>query len=163
MAGSERDGFDAARADLFGGAVCVVTPGAESDPSTVNRVEGFWAALGCRVRRLEPDRHDEVVAAISHLPHVVAAALVEVVGTTDPQALDFCGPGFRDTTRVAGGPSSMWTEILRENRAPVRKSVEAMIEKLREVVILLDDSDEVAMKRFLNEAKARREALRAGK
>jgi len=164
MAGSERDGFDAARANLFEGAVCVVTTGVGSDSTTaLGRIEAFWAALGCSVRRTDADRHDEVVAAISHLPHVLAAALVDLVGGSDPQALEFCGPGFRDTTRVAGGPAAMWTEILRTNREPVRKSIEAMVEKLREVVILLDDSDGVAMNRFLNEAKMRRDSLRAEK
>lgn len=162
MAGSERAGFEAARPGLFEGAVCAVTPGPDSEPSSVARVEAFWTGLGCRVRLSDAVRHDEAVAVVSHLPHLIAAALVDVAGSRDPQALDFCGPGFRDTTRVAGGPPAMWTEILRTNREPVRKSVEAMIEKLREIVILLGDSDGAAMNEFLNQAKARREALRSG-
>jgi prephenate dehydrogenase len=159
MAGSDRSGIEAANAELFEGAVCILTPVNSTPADSLIRVESFWKMLGCRVEQMDRWRHDEVVSSISHLPHVLAAALVHMVGSTDAAALNFCGPGFRDTTRVAGGPAEMWTEILRSNSAQVKKSLEAMIEKLREVVILLDDSDGASMKQFLNEAKIRRDSL----
>jgi len=159
MAGSDRSGIEAADADLFEGAVCILTPVDSTPPDSLIRVESFWKMLGCRVEQMDRWRHDEVVSSISHLPHVLAAALVHMVGGADAAALNFCGPGFRDTTRVAGGPAEMWTEILRSNSTQVKKSLEAMIEKLREVVILLDDSEGASMKKFLNEAKIRRDSL----
>ncbi len=163
MAGSERSGIGAADAELFERAVCIVTPTETTPVDSLVRIRSFWKMLGCHVELMDRWRHDEVVSLISHLPHVLAAALVQLVGSTDAAALKFCGPGFRDTTRVAGGPAEMWTEILRSNSAQVKKSLEAMIEKLREVVILLDDSDGASMKQFLNEAKVRRDSLRLSK
>ncbi len=161
MAGSEQAGIEAARADLFAGAVCIVTPDAQSDAAAVAEIAGFWEMLGCSVRQLSPGEHDEMVALVSHFPHLLAASLVEMVGAENAGAFELCGPGFRDTTRVAGGPPAMWAEILRTNRGAVRKSAEAMIEKLREIIKLLGpESPERAMHDFLTQAKMRRDRLR---
>jgi prephenate dehydrogenase len=157
MAGSEQTGLDAARADLFDGAACVVTPDGSTDAAAVAAVHGFWQTLGCRVLETSPAEHDEIVALISHFPHFLAATLVNVVTDRNAHAFDFTGPGFRDTTRVASGPPAMWAEILRSNRAAVRASAEAMIEKLREIVTLLDH--DASMTEFLTQAKAQRDRL----
>jgi prephenate dehydrogenase len=111
---------------------------------------------------LSPAEHDAIVAAISHLPHLLAAALVDSVGSSVPAAFDFCGPGFRDTTRVASGSPSMWTEILGENRDAIRSSLDALIEKLRSLSTLLGSESperESLMHQFLTEAKAQRDRL----
>ena len=108
-----------------------------------------------------PPRHDEIVALVSHFPHLLAATLVNVVAEQNASAFDFSGPGFRDTTRVAAGPPAMWAEILRSNRAAVRKSAEAMIEKLRGIVTLLDH--DASMTEFLTQAKAQRDRLQLPK
>jgi prephenate dehydrogenase len=163
MAGSEQTGITAARADLFGGSVCIVTPHEGADPQAVETVGAFWRTLGCRVRHLHPAEHDETVALISHLPHLLAAALVNSVSAQRPGALDFVGPGFRDTTRVAGGPPPMWTEILASNGPAVLKSADAMIAKLREFMTLLErqsDGDTLSMNEFLTHAKTERDRLR---
>jgi prephenate dehydrogenase len=103
------------------------------------------------------------VALISHLPHLVAATLAQLIGEESPEVLEFSGPGFRDTTRVASGPPEMWTEILQNNAPAVQKSTEAMIEKLREIATLLDrdcpDRDH-RMNEFLTQAKAHRDRVR---
>jgi prephenate dehydrogenase len=161
MAGSEQAGIRAARADLFDGAVCIVTPGECADAKAVEEIRAFWRELGCRVVELSPAEHDEVVAQISHFPHLLAAALVQSVADENPRAFDFSGPGFRDMTRLAGGPPAMWAEILRSNRHAVRKSAEAMIEKLRGIVKLLDREE--LMSEFLTQAQARRDRLRIPK
>ncbi|MGB8169774.1 MAG: prephenate dehydrogenase/arogenate dehydrogenase family protein [Chthoniobacteraceae bacterium] len=158
MAGSEQTGIGAARADLFSGAVSIVTPDADSDPGAVASVVKFWTALGSRVLQVAPDEHDRIVALVSHLPHLLAAALVNTVAEAKPVAFDFSGPGFRDTTRVAGGPPAMWAEILRTNQVAVRAAVEALIEKLREMTTLLDRDQ--SMTEFLTQAKAQRDRLR---
>lgn len=160
MAGSERKGLAAARADLFENAVCLVTPDSSTDSEAAAAVAGFWESLGGRVRTLAPLLHDEIVAAVSHLPHLVAAALVQVAVATEAQALDFSGPGFRDTTRVASGPPEMWAEILAENRVALAAPLHAMIEKLRNVLKLLETADSPALERFLTEAKTRRDELK---
>jgi len=161
MAGSEQTGLAAARTELFDGAVCIVTPDEHTDPGAVVAVHEFWQALGARALELSPSEHDDIVALISHFPHLLAATLVNVVGQKNAAAFDFSGPGFRDTTRVASGPPAMWTEILHSNRAAVRASAEAMIEKLREIITLLDH--DAPMTEFLTQAKARRDLLRQSK
>ena len=158
MAGSEKAGHAAAAAELFDGRVCIVTPDAATAPDALADATAFWQALGCRVRTLAPAEHDEVVALVSHLPHLLAATLVNTVAAQNPAAFDFHGPGFFDTTRVAAGQPELWVEILRTNRAAVRASAEAMIEKLREITTLLDS--ETPMKEFLTQAKSLRDALR---
>ncbi len=161
MAGSEQAGLDAARAELFVGATCIVTPDADSQTKAVAEVCAFWEMLGCTVARLSPQAHDEAVALVSHFPHLLAASLVEMVAGENAAALALCGPGFRDTTRVASGPPAMWTEILQTNRAAVQKSAEAMIEKLREIITLLGPAaPKHAMHDFLTQAKNRRDSLR---
>ena len=99
-----------------------------------------------------------MVALVSHLPHLLAATLVNTVEAKNPAAFEFHGPGFFDTTRVAGGPPDLWAEILRTNSAAVRAGAEAMIEKLREITTLLDREE--PMKKFLTQAKTLRDRLR---
>ena len=158
MAGSEQTGLGAARAELFDGAACIVTPDAASDASATAEVRAFWQTLGARVLEVAPAAHDEIVALVSHLPHLLAATLVQTVLAENARAFEFCGPGFRDTTRVAAGPPAMWAEILRTNRDAVRKSAEAMIEKLRGIITLLGQDE--PMTAFLTQAKAQRDRLR---
>ncbi len=158
MAGSDKAGHEFASAELFDGRVCIVTPDAESAPDAIEDATAFWKALGCAVRTLSPAAHDEIVALISHLPHLLAATLVNTVAAQNPAAFDFHGPGFFDTTRVAAGQPELWAEILRTNRTAVRASAEAMIEKLREITTLLDREE--PMKEFLNQAKTLRDGLR---
>jgi prephenate dehydrogenase len=158
MAGSEQVGLDAARPDLFNGAVCIVTPDEKTDPVRLASVSGFWSDLGCRVASLAPAEHDEVAALISHLPHLVAATLVNLVCARNPDAFQFCGSGFRDTTRVASGPPAMWAEILDGNRQAMAKSVESLIHMLREVEEQLHNP--AAMRDFLASAKEQRDHIK---
>jgi prephenate dehydrogenase len=161
MAGSEKNGHEAAAADLFDGRVCIVTPDDTTVPDVVTEATAFWQMLGCEVRTLSPAEHDEIVGLVSHLPHLLAATLVNAVAAENPTAFDFHGPGFSSTTRVAGGPPAMWTEILCTNRTAVRAGAQAMIEKLREIITLLDR--EAPMNDFLTQAKALRDRLRPTK
>src|SRR4029077_11218640 len=113
MAGAEKTGVAAARADLFQDAVCVVTPTRKSNQAALRKVERFWKAVRGRLVRLSPEVHDALVSRSSHLPHVVAATLASVV--LDPrqpkQLAELCANGFRDTTRVASGSAEMWRDI----------------------------------------------------
>ena len=158
MAGSDRAGHTFASAELFDGRVCILTPDSATRPDAIADATAFWQMLGCRVRTLAPTEHDEVVALVSHLPHLLAATLVNTVAARNPGALDFHGPGFFDITRVAAGQPELWAEILRTNSAAVRAGAEAMIEKLREITTLLDREE--PMKDFLTQAKTLRDGLR---
>ena len=132
MAGSEFTGLAAARADLFDGTTCIVTPDADTDAAALAGVAAFWQMLGCRVVELPAAEHDECVALVSHLPHLLAATLINTVAARNEHAFRVVGPGFRDTTRVASGPPAMWREILRENSAAVLPAIDALIAKLSE-------------------------------
>jgi len=134
MAGSERSGFEASDADLFDGRVALVTPTADTPESAVQTVIALWEGLGSTVRRLSPDVHDHLVAQISHLPHLAAYALV---AGAEADALPLSGRGFVDTTRVAASAESLWTDIFRENRAPLLAALgryEAILGRWRELV-----------------------------
>lgn len=167
MAGSEQSGFAAARADLFDGSVCILTPDAATSSGTLADAVAFWQSAGCTTRTLAPAEHDEIVAAISHMPHLLAAALVQSVAEQQPAAFDFAGPGFRDSTRIASGPPDMWTGILGQNRGAVRVAVDGLIEKLRALSTLLatapDAERDSLIHQFLNQAKAQRDRLRLPK
>jgi prephenate dehydrogenase len=160
MAGSEQSGMEAARRDLFDNAVCIVTPREDTDQAALQMVYDFWKALGCSVKTLDPLKHDEVVARISHLPHVVAAAVVNVVCSDGSHPLNFVGPGFKDFTRVAGGPFEMWTEICLENRDEIGRALDALIEELGKVRAAVKNSDAVELRTMLKRAKHFRDELR---
>ena len=149
MAGSEDSGFTAARADLFQGAPVILTPGKSTAPDTVRDVSAFWQALGARVTRLDPEEHDRQIARISHLPHAVAAALVRAAGTS---GLPLAGPGYRDTTRVAAGPSDMWAEILLGNRTEVLASLRDLRQGVEQLATALEKQDRPTLVKFLDEA-----------
>ncbi len=164
MAGSEKTGMAAARGDLFVGSTCIVTPVEGTAERAVRAITDFWQRLGARTLEMSPQQHDERVALISHFPHLLAACVVDMAASLNPAALELCGPGFRDSTRVASGSPAMWTEILRSNSVAVRKSAEAMIEKLRETITLLDPQcPEYQMHEFLTQAKTDRDRLRLPK
>ena len=146
MAGSEHTGLAAARANLFDGARCIVTPEADTDAAALAMVCDFWKSIGCRVVELPAAEHDECVALVSHLPHLLAAALISTVAERNEHAFRVVGPGFRDTTRVAAGPPAMWREILRENSAAVLPAIDALIAKLsdfRQTLALAGDGQEI--------------------
>jgi prephenate dehydrogenase len=159
MAGAEHSGLAAARADLFQGGVCFLTPDEHTAPDALGVVRDFWLGLGCRVREISPAAHDQTVALLSHLPHVLAAALVSFAGGQPADALDCAGPGWRDMTRLAGGSPELWTEILSRNRAPVTNAIEGLIAKLREVRNHLENGREARLHEFLAEARQRRASL----
>ncbi|HUF93362.1 MAG TPA: prephenate dehydrogenase/arogenate dehydrogenase family protein [Candidatus Limnocylindria bacterium] len=160
MAGSERSGYAIARADLFDGATVIVTPTETTDPDGVKTVVGFWEATGARVATMDPDAHDRAMAAISHLPHVVAWALVDAVARFEPGALDVAARGFKDTTRIAASDPLVWTEILLANRDAVAASVRAFRDALDDLERRIAAGDGAAVEATLARIKALREAVK---
>jgi prephenate dehydrogenase len=160
MAGAEKTGVSAARAELFTNAVCVVTPTKRSHQPAVKKVEDFWQAVGARVLRLAPELHDELVSRSSHLPHVAAATLANLVlDAKHPksQAL-LCANGFRDTTRIASGSPEMWRDIAMANRKNLAQALDAFIRDLKKFQSLLKNGDEKAAEKFFQSGKQRRDA-----
>jgi prephenate dehydrogenase len=160
MAGSEQSGYGVSRADLFEGATIIVTPTARSRPDTTERVRAFWEALGGRVTILAPDLHDQVVAAISHLPHLVAYALVDSVTRLNGNALDLAARGFKDTTRIAASDPRVWREIFETNRTALTGTLAAFRSALTDLEELVARGEGEALEQKLAEIKAVRERLR---
>jgi prephenate dehydrogenase len=165
IAGSEQQGLEAARPDLYEGAVVVVTSAQGQDARAVAQVQDFWKGLGAVVRTMSPEEHDRVMARTSHLPHLVSAVLALTVGRDgDLDALGrFCGPGFRDTTRIAGGSPSVWHDIIASNRRSVAAELRAFESALKQLADTIDRSDSEALRVFLEEGRTRRRALIRGR
>jgi len=159
MAGGEEMGVRAAWADLFVNAICVITPTKNSNPTALRIVEQFWKSLGGRPLRLMPQLHDVLVSRSSHLPHVVAAILANLVlNPASPRMqAQLCANGFRDTTRIASGSPEMWRDIALANRKNLSRSVDAFVSELQKFQRALKKSDAKAISKFLETAKARRD------
>ncbi|MDD5351013.1 MAG: prephenate dehydrogenase/arogenate dehydrogenase family protein [Chthoniobacteraceae bacterium] len=157
MAGSEQAGLSAAHADLFEGSVALLTPHPGADPAAVEAAAALWRLVGCKIHSLSPAEHDEAIGLVSHLPHLIAASLVNFVCAQDPRAADFCGNGLRDTTRIASGLPEMWTEILATNRAVLGGQLQAFIARLQEISRDLASGNDSLLKTFLTNAKVRRD------
>ena len=160
MAGAEKTGVAAARAELFANAVCVVTPTKRSNLAALKKTEQFWTAVGARVLRLTPELHDELVSRSSHLPHVAAPTLANLVlDPAHPKAQPLlCANGFRDTTRIASGSPEMWRDIAMANRKNLSKTLEAFIHDLKNIQSALKSADEKAAEKFFKTGKQRRDA-----
>lgn len=156
MAGSEETGFSAARADLFQKATIILTPTKSTAAETTQDASEFWKSLGGRVVEVTAEEHDRQVARVSHLPHAVAATLVRAAGQ---KGLPFAGPGYRDTTRIAAGPTAMWTEILLGNRDEILAGLKEFRGQLQDLEKALESRDVAALTRFLEDAAKIRRSL----
>jgi prephenate dehydrogenase len=159
MAGSERAGFAEARADLFEAATVILTPTERTPADAVARVRAFWEALGGHVTVLDPATHDRAVAAVSHLPHLVADALVDAVLRMDPAFLDVAARGFRDTTRIAAASPEIWREIFLDNREALAEALAAFRKSLDHLEGVLAAGDAAAVEAELERIKQAREPL----
>ena len=139
VSGGERHGPDAARADLFRKRKVVLTPLAENRDEDVARIRAAWEACGARVTTLSPAQHDQVLASVSHLPHLLAYALVAQIANAPDGDLrfEFGGGGFRDFTRIAASSPEMWRDIALANRAALLTEIDgysAMLDQLRAMI-----------------------------
>ena len=160
MAGSEQAGYALSRAELFRGATVIVTPTESTELRALKMVSGFWESAGARVATLDPETHDRVVAAISHLPHLVADALVDAVTRFEPAAFPFAARGFKDTTRIAAADPIMWQEIFLANRDALLGSLRAFREALDALEALVNAGDPTKLEAALTEIKRVREAVK---
>jgi prephenate dehydrogenase len=156
MAGSEKRGVEFAKADLFDKAVCITTPTPRTDPQALSLVESLWQTLGMRTTRLSPEEHDRILADVSHLPHVLAAALVEM---QEDAAFALCGKGFLDMTRIAGGDPGLWRDIFLDNRENVRQSLARLRAILKAFDQMLDTGTGEQLEAWLRSAAERRERM----
>ncbi len=164
MAGSEKTGWEAARADLYEGAIVVVVP--PEDPAAapaVKRVERLWMDVGARIARMTAREHDDGVARTSHLPHLFSAVLVHTVARAGTESLRaLCGPGFRDTSRLADGSPEIWHDIVLTNRTAIAAEWRALRDEVDRLMARLEAGDGAPVREYLESARRLREALLRG-
>lgn len=164
VCGAERTGVAFARRDLFRGATWFVTPGAEARPELFERLHGLVGSVGARPVAIDAAVHDRLMALVSHLPHVVAGALVNQAAGTAPEgreALRSAGPSFGDLTRVAGSNPPLWADILLANRQAVLGAIGEFGAAMAGVEAALRDADRDALLSFIEDAATARGRLRA--
>jgi len=162
IAGSEASGAGAARADLFRGRRCILTPTARTAPSALGLVRTLWEGVGARVEEMSPATHDAILARVSHLPHVLAYALVAAVadGTVDGhRLLDYAGTGFLDATRIAASPPEVWRDIGLANRPAIADALREFRAALDALMGTIDAGDAAALERTLSRAAVARRGL----
>lgn len=168
IAGSESNGPDAATAGLYRGKKTVLTPLPENDPALVERVAGAWRACGALVHTLSPADHDRVFAAVSHLPHLLAYALVDDIAAKPHAGMlfQYAASGFRDFTRIAGSSPEMWRDISLANRDALLTELDAYLAQLTTLRARLAAADGPGLESvYANAQRARRawlEAIEAG-
>ena len=159
MAGSEKTGMDNASANLFEDRTCFITPLEDSDPNAKVTVRSFWQDLGCHVLEESPEKHDAIVANVSHLPHLLASALASYLSTAIPESGLFCGNGLKDTTRIASGNPHMWRDIVIQNRPEIIRAIDAFQDELKRFRSNIADEEDLAVLETLANGKAFRDQL----
>jgi prephenate dehydrogenase len=164
MAGSEQEGVDGADPDLFEGATWVLTPTDRTDSAAFTRLRSIVSSLGADVVALPPERHDALVAVVSHVPHLTAAALMQLAaGHAEEHAavLRLAAGGFRDMTRIAAGHPGIWPDICAENRDAIVDALDRLLSALGEVRTAVAGADRDGLLRILEAARAARTNLPA--
>ena len=162
MAGSELDGLDGADAAMFSGAIWVLTPVAHSDDATFARVTQVVASFGAEVVALAPERHDQVVAVVSHVPHLTAATLMGLAADRAEEhaaLLRLAAGGFRDMTRIASGRPDIWLDICSENRAEILSALDGLIDGLSDVRRVVETDERAELHARLHRAREARSNL----
>ena len=160
IAGAEKSGVGAAAAELYRNKRVVLTPLPENQPAAVARVGAAWEICGARVSELTPEEHDRVFAAVSHLPHLLAFALVHDLSRRDnaDQLFGFAAGGFRDFTRIASSHPEMWRDICVANRHALLPELDAYMVELMRTRVLLAGGDAAGLEAMFSAARTRREA-----
>ena len=156
IAGSEQRGVEFARDDLFERALCILTTAPKTNKRAVQTLKRFWSALGCCVKLMTPAEHDKVFAGVSHLPHIAAAALINV---NDSETLKYAGKGFIDTSRIASGPANIWADVFTTNVNNTVKGIDKLIDELRKLQKAVKSGDKKQVEKLLCKAAGRRAEL----
>jgi len=156
IAGSEQRGVEFARDDLFVDARCILTATETTSGQAVRALKRFWSALGCFIEVMTPTEHDRVLANVSHLPHVLAAGLVNASDAGDMKS---AGKGFLDSTRIASGPANVWTDVLLANTDNLVEGIDRVIAELAAIRQALKAEDRQTIDAFLDGACRKRAAL----
>lgn len=156
VAGSEQRGVEFARDDLFDQATCILTTTKKTNRQAVQTLRRFWSDMGCSVKLMKPAEHDRIFANISHLPHIVAAALINA---NNSEELKLAGKGFVDTSRVASGPANIWADVLLTNANNTTKGIDKLIAELTKLKAAIKKPNKKQIEKLLEAARNKRAAM----
>lgn len=162
IAGTENSGAEAAFAELYIGRKCILTPTVKTDAGALELVRFVWEATGAKVVVMDAPTHDMILAAVSHLPHMIAYTLVNTVGDMEDAGVDALGysaGGFRDFTRIASSSPEMWTDICAMNKAQLLKTIDGFSKRLESLRSLIEKEDLAGLKAEFGRAKCLRDSL----
>ncbi|RJQ42751.1 MAG: prephenate dehydrogenase [Nitrospiraceae bacterium] len=159
IAGRECSGIECATAELYRNARCIITPGAHTDKKALKKVVQLWKAVGSKVVLMEPEKHDMIFAEVSHLPHVVAYALVNSIAKTENNILHHGGKGLRDMTRIALSSPELWRDICEHNRKNLLNSLRNFSSHVSHLTHLIQRSDWPGLENEFSKAKEARQIL----
>jgi prephenate dehydrogenase len=161
IAGAEKSGVTAARADLYVDHRVILTPLAETDPHALQQVERMWAYTGARVMRMDVHKHDKVLAATSHLPHMLAFSFVDLLAhlPAEDKVFEFAAGGFRDFSRIASSDTQMWHDIALANREAIITMLQYYQENLSHLMSAIQSGDSEHIKTVFARAKATRDQV----
>lgn len=159
IAGAEKSGVTAAKADLFVGKNVVLTPSQQTSPEALEKIRQLWLSTGAKVTQMSALEHDKTFAAVSHLPHLLAFALVDDLASRPnaKQLFDFAASGFRDFTRIAASSPEMWRDISLANREALLSEIDAYQKELLLLKVLLDTQDERGLQALFERASHARQ------
>jgi len=158
MTGSEKNGIEHASSRIFEGKQCIVTPTGEKDKNRLDKLVSMWSSIGMNVTTMNPKRHDEIVASISHLPHLVSSSLMNAM-SENKEWLKLSGNGFKDSTRIASGNPEMWLQILQGNKKNLLREIDSLKQELENFKTALKSDDCRKLICLLTNAKDLRDAL----
>ena len=165
IAGAEKSGVSAAKADLFLGKNVVLTPSPAANNDAVLAITAMWQACGAKVTEMSADNHDAIFAAVSHLPHLLAFALVDEIASRANAAelFSFAASGFRDFTRIAGSSPEMWRDIALANKTALLNEMSAFENELSKLKQLLNNDDGAGLQALFERASVARNNWANGK
>lgn len=156
LAGSEKQGVINARPDIFKDSLCILTPTKNTKHRALDKMKSFWSELGARVVFLAPDTHDKILSFVSHLPHILAFSLIDII----PRGyLKFGSTGLKDTTRIAASDSQLWTDIFLSNQKNMLKAIDCFKKNLDRIKSAINKKDRELLGKILKEAKKKRKIL----
>lgn len=157
IAGTEYSGVDASFTGLFRNSRCVLTPTERTSSEAIESCKALWEWVGGRVFQMEPERHDDILGAVSHVPHILAYAAMNAL--PDEALEDYSGGGFRDFSRIASSDSIMWRDICLSNQTAILRWISRYEDALAEIKDLISQGEETRLEAVFRSAKERRDSF----
>lgn len=160
IAGSDKSGIVDSRPDLFNNALCIITPTEASNKEAMDKVGSIWKTFGARLEFMDPFRHDEIYAAVSHLPHIIAYSIVNTINDIDNGYIEYAGQGFKDATRIALSSPELWRDISIFNKDNLLKMISIFRNNLDAISRCLEEDNESGIEKEFQRAQLLRMRLK---